>query len=196
MTHPLINITSVDPRIRLDLRYATTNNFCHQQLYTTTTCFLHKDCAHALKRVQDRLAPKGLFLKIFDGYRPLAVQKMMWDLYPDENYVMNPATGKGRHTCGTAVDLTLADATGHELEMPSDFDDFTERAHRDNPLHSKAARENMKILEDAMEAEGFIGWPFEWWHYDLKNWENDTLYPALDITLESLTSSKAPMKGF
>lgn len=184
--HALINILHIDPRIHLDPRYATANNFCHQQLYPHAVCFLHIDCAQALKRVQDSLAPQGLFLKIFDGYRPLSVQQIMWDLIQDENYVMNQAKGKGRHTRGTAVDVTLIDAFGKELEMPSLFDDFSARAHRTNPLHSPAAYKSMKLLEHAMQAEGFIGWPLEWWHYDLQGWNNDLLYPSLNISFEEL----------
>ncbi len=179
--HNLIDITTVDPRIRLDIRYATTNNFCHKQLYTRYVCYLHNNAAHALKRVQDALAPAGLFLKIFDGYRPISVQQTMWDLVQDENYVMNPAKGSGRHTRGTAVDLTLVDVSGNELEMPSAFDDFTDRAHRNNKEHTPAARMHMQWLESAMRKEGFIGWPLEWWHYDLQGWNDDVMYPPLDI---------------
>lgn len=181
--HNLIDITTVDPRIRLDIRYATTNNFCNKKLYARHVCYLHKNAAQALKRVQDRLVPDGLFLKVFDGYRPISVQQVMWDLIQDENYVMNPAKGSGRHTRGTAVDLTLVDASGNELEMPSAFDDFTERAHRINELQSPAARTNMQLLERAMTQEGFTGWPLEWWHYDLQGWNDDTLYPPLDIQI-------------
>lgn len=184
--HNLVDITTVDPRIQLDIRYATTNNFVGIQLYPIAACFVHKDCAIALQKVQDKLVTYGLFLKIFDGYRPMAVQQIMWDLIQDENYVMNPAKGRGRHTRGTAVDLTLVDANGHEVEMPSSFDDFTASAHRDNLAPSNTAHKNMKLLEMAMEAEGFIGWPLEWWHYDLKNWHNDLAYPSLDISIEDL----------
>lgn len=181
--HNLIDITTVDPRIRLDIRYATTNNFCHKKLYSQPVCYVHTKCAEALARVQAKLAPQGLFLKVFDGYRPVSVQQVMWDLIQDENYVMNPAKGKGRHTRGTAVDLTLVDTLGNELEMPSEFDDFTERAHRENRNQSHTARTNMKLLEGAMQEEGFVGWPLEWWHYDLQGWNDDTLYPSLDIPL-------------
>ena len=181
--HNLIDITTVDPRIRLDIRYATPNNFCQKALYAQPVCYVHKDVAQALKAVQDELAPQGLFLKLFDGYRPVSVQQVMWDLIQDENYVMNPAKGKGRHTRGTAIDLTLVDASGNELEMPSVFDDFTERAHRDNKNQTPEARKNMKLLEHAMQVQGFSGWPLEWWHYDFNGWHDDTKYPSLDIPI-------------
>jgi D-alanyl-D-alanine dipeptidase len=184
--HDLVELTTIDPRIKLDIKYATDDNFCKQVLYPLAKCFVHRDCAEALKRVQDALALRGLSLKIFDGYRPLSVQQLMWDIVQDENYVTNPAKNRGRHTRGTAVDLTLVDASGHELEMPSTFDDFTERAHRNNPAHSEAARTHMKILQEAMEAEGFVGFKFEWWHYDLIDWNDDVRYPPLDISLAEL----------
>ena len=185
--HHLVDIAQVDPRIQCDIRYSTPHNFCQVPLYPIAACFLHQDTAAALKRVQDRLAPQGLFLKIFDGYRPILVQQIMWDLVQDANYVMNPAKGKGRHTRGTAVDLTLVDARGNELEMPSQFDDFTDKAHRINPAHSERSRRNMLLLEQAMLAEGFEGWPLEWWHYDLQGWNDDERYPSLDIPLQELT---------
>jgi D-alanyl-D-alanine dipeptidase len=185
--HNLVELIQVDPRIKFDIKYATADNFCKQVLYPVTTCFVHRDCAQALIKVQDRLEPHQFFLKVFDGYRPLAVQQIMWDILQDENYVMNPAKGKGRHTRGTAIDLTLVDAAGNELEMPSPFDDFTERAHRDNPAHSPTALRNMKLLEDAMIIEGFIGWPLEWWHYDLQGWNDDARYPSLNIPLTELS---------
>lgn len=185
--HNLVELIQVDPRIKLDIKYATADNFCKQVLYPVATCFVHRDCAQALIKVQDRLEPHHVFLKVFDGYRPIAVQQIMWDIVQNENYVMNPAKGKGRHTRGTAIDLTLIDAVGNELEMPSAFDDFTERAHRDNPAHSPTAYRNMKLLEDAMHAEGFIGWPLEWWHYDLPGWNDDVRYPSLNISLTELS---------
>lgn len=186
----MVDITSIDSRIVLDIRYATSNNFCNKKLYPIAACFLHHDCAEALTRVQTTLAKKKLFLKIFDGYRPVSVQQIMWDIVQDENYVMNPAKGLGRHARGTAVDLTLVDSLGNELEMPSAFDDFTERAHRNNAVHLPKARYNMQLLEEAMISEGFIGWPLEWWHYDLINWQDNELYPSLDIDLKQLQDRK------
>ncbi len=185
-SHNLVNISSLDPLVHLDIRYATAQNFCQKKLYTHAVSFLHKDCALALKKVQDALVKRDLFLKIFDGYRPLAVQQVMWDIIQDETYVMNPAKGKGRHTRGTAVDVTLVDRSGREIEMPCAFDDFTQRAHRENLAHSDAARNNMKLLEQAMEAEGFMGWPFEWWHFDFNGWNDDMRYPPLDVSFETL----------
>lgn len=186
MHNNLVDITTIDPRIRLDIRYATSHNFCSTPLYPFSVCFLHKDVAYALSRAQDTLSAQNIFLKVFDGYRPLSVQQIMWDLIQDENYVANPAKNKGRHTRGTAVDVTLVDVLGNELEMPSSFDDFTERAHRNNLAHSATTFKNMKLLETAMESEGFSGWPLEWWHYDFNGWNDDEKYPSLDVSFEEL----------
>src|SRR4051812_17533031 len=108
-THPdaeLVNVQRALPGVYLDIRYATTNNFTSQQLYASTNCYLRKATAEKLARVQGELRPMGLGLKVFDGYRPLSVQRKMWEVYPHEGYVANPKRGS-RHNRGAAVDLTL-----------------------------------------------------------------------------------------
>jgi D-alanyl-D-alanine dipeptidase len=179
----LVPLESVKPPILSEVRYATHNNFTGEALYPLPRLFLHQDTARALERVQRDLRKRGLGLKIWDAYRPLQVQQKMWNLIRDERYVSNPAKNKGRHTRGTAVDVTLVDHLGRELPMPSDFDDFTDRAHRNYGGGSQAQRRNRKLLEDVMSKHGFIGYPTEWWHFDLKNWEK---YPPLDIPIEKL----------
>jgi hypothetical protein len=110
----------------------------------------------------------------------------MWNLIRDERYVSNPAKNKGRHTRGTAVDVTLIDKLGRELPMPSDFDDFSERAHRDYQGGTAEERRNRQLLEDVMRKHGFVGYPTEWWHFDLEKWKN---YPPLDIPIETLAAT-------
>jgi D-alanyl-D-alanine dipeptidase len=130
-------------------------------------------------------------LKIYDGYRPLSVQQKMWDLVRDERYVSNPAVNRGRHTRGTAVDVTLIDRMGNDLDMPSTFDDFTEAAHRDAKTMTATQRANMRKLEAAMAAHGFEPYPFEWWHYDFRGWKN---YPVLDISFPALANGEIFVK--
>lgn len=177
---PLVDLARVDPRIVLDLRYATENNFLGRKLYPVARCLLRESVAHRLRRVQDDLEAQGLGLKVFDGYRPLSVQKKMWEVMPDPTYVADPAKGS-RHNRGAAVDLTLVDAAGNELPMPSEFDEFTERAHRDYAGGTDEQRRNRRILQDAMERHGFTGLDSEWWHFDAPGW---TSYPVLDQPLE------------
>ncbi len=178
----MVEVTSVDPRIVIDLRYATPNNFSGEQLYPVARCLLRRSVAERLKRVQDRLEPQGLRIKIYDAYRPLSVQKKMWAIVPDEGYVANPAKGS-RHNRGCAVDVTLVDAAGRELEMPTEYDNFTERAHRNYAGGSEASRRNRQLLEDAMHAEGFVGLKTEWWHFDAPDWKD---YPILDVPLDQM----------
>jgi len=126
------------------------------------------------------LAGQKLGLKLWDCYRPLSVQRKFWALVPDARYVANPAKGS-RHNRGAAVDLTLVDATGRELDMGTAFDDFSERAHRDARDVSEAARGHRATLEAAMAAEGFLGMPTEWWHFDYGDWRK---YPIADVPLD------------
>ena len=159
------------------------SDLVHATLYPVARAYLERDAAQALVEVQHDLAKEGLGLKIFDAYRPLSVQKRMWDLIHDERYVSNPAINMGRHTRGTAVDLTLVDKDGHDLPMPTPFDDFTERAHRDAEGIPEEAARNSKRLEAVMRKHGFLPYLFEWWHFDFRDWKK---HPPLDVPLDAL----------
>jgi D-alanyl-D-alanine dipeptidase len=114
----LVNIEAFISGIRLDIRYATANNFTKRPLYPVARCYLRKQVAERLTKVQQELQAQGLGLKVFDCYRPLSIQKQLWALLPDERYVIDPRKGS-RHNRGAAVDVTLVDAKGNELEMPT-----------------------------------------------------------------------------
>ncbi len=179
----LVDLQKLEAGFRFDLRYATPNNFTKVTLYPVAKAYLHRGPAEALVKVQQELAAQGLGLKIFDAYRPLSVQQRMWDLIHDDRYVSNPALNAGRHTRGTAVDVTLVDREGKELPMPTPFDDFSERAHRDaTGIPAEAAR-NSKLLESVMQKHGFLPYPFEWWHFDFHDWKS---HPPLDVPIEQL----------
>ncbi|NOZ55640.1 MAG: D-alanyl-D-alanine dipeptidase [Calditrichaeota bacterium] len=178
----LVDVQQVIPDIVVDLKYATADNFTGQVLYEVPRCFLRRATAERLARVQARLRKQGLGLKIWDGYRPRSVQWKMWKLVPDSRYVADPRKGS-RHNRGAAVDVTLVDSTGRELEMPTGFDDFTEKAHRDYQGCSETARRNRALLEAAMTAEGFVPLPTEWWHFDDPEWRK---YELLDVSLSEL----------
>lgn len=182
----LVNLSAVNPSIILDIRYATSNNFLGFPVYSRPACYLHEEVARALNEVQNELSLIQLGLKVFDGYRPLFVQQIMWDAVQDERYVSNPAKNKGRHTRGTAVDLTLVDSNGLELEMPTDFDDFTERAHSDYPHIPELAAFNRLLLRDVMERHGFQALPTEWWHFDFNGWKDDVKFPPLNVSFDEL----------
>jgi D-alanyl-D-alanine dipeptidase len=183
--NPLIDLEKFIPGLRVDIRYATTDNFMKEKLYPEARCLLRVEVAQKLKRVQERLKEKGLSLKIFDGYRPLSVQKKMWAKVPIEGYVANPAKGSN-HNRGATVDVTLTDARGKELAMPSPYDEFSERAHRDYPGGTDEERAHRTLLEEAMKKEGFVGIGTEWWHFDDAEAKK---YPVLDLPFASVDST-------
>lgn len=170
-THELIDISQVDKSIVIDLRYATSDNFLKHKLYSDNTARLLPHVAHALAKAQQEFLAHGVSIKVWDAYRPIRIQEIMWNKLPDERYVSNPAKG-GRHTRGTAVDITLVDVvTGQELKMPTEFDNFTALAHRGINYNDPEVRNNFSLLDSIMTKHGFIGLRTEWWHYDFHDWE-------------------------
>lgn len=174
-TLELVPLQTISPQIQQEMRYASTNNFTGQVVYSFKGCWLRPIVAERLARVQQELSSQQLGLKVWDCYRPMAAQQRFWDLVPDPRYVSPPGKG-GLHTRGTAVDLTLVDADGNELPMPTEFDDFSAKAHRQASDTPAMAKLNSQILQRAMEKHGFVGLETEWWHFDLKNWQD---YPPL-----------------
>lgn len=177
-----IDVEKVIPGVVVEVIYATDQNFAGRAVYPVAKCFLRPKVAQKVKKVQEALRERGLQLKIFDGYRPLSVQKIFWYLVPDDRYVAPPDKGS-KHNRGAAVDVTLLDLEGNELVMPSLFDELNHKAHRDFMECSLEAIQNRSILEEAMKKEGFIPLPTEWWHFDDEEWAS---YPIEDISLESL----------
>jgi D-alanyl-D-alanine dipeptidase len=182
----LVDLQSFIPGIALDIRYATTNNFMHQQLYPVAKAYLRYPAAVALRDVQNELAKENLGLKIFDAYRPYSITERMWEPIKNPDFVADPSKGS-RHNRGAAVDLTLIDLkTGEELKMPSGYDEFTNRARHDYFDAPEVAMQNRDKLRETMTRHGFQPLPSEWWHYDFRGWER---FELMDIPLESLHSS-------
>jgi D-alanyl-D-alanine dipeptidase len=176
----LVELALVDPTIRLDIRYATANNFLGRPVYRQARAFLQRPAARALARASRDLRGRGYGLLVFDAYRPWAVTKVFWDETPPEKraFVADPAQGS-KHNRGCAVDLTLYDlASGLEVVMPSPYDDMTERASPDFPGGTPEQRAHRDLLRAAMEAHGFTVEPNEWWHFNYKDWRK---YPILDV---------------
>lgn len=170
----LVDLAKHAPAIILDIRYATANNFMQRQIYKTPSCYLHIDAANALQRVQKALVKQGLGLKVYDGFRPIEAQAVFWDAIRDPRFVAPPENS--RHTRGTAVDVTLVNKKGEELEMPTAFDTFSDKAHHKAQNITAAAKKNRALLLQAMENGGFIPIDTEWWHYDFLGWET---YPII-----------------
>ncbi len=184
--HTLVSLANLDPTISLELRYASINNFVHENLYGHADAFLIKEAAQELIHVQKELRKEGLSLKIWDAYRPLSVQWTLWRKVPDTRYVSDPHEG-GRHTRGTAVDVTLVDLkTKKELPMGTDFDDFTPRAWIAYAELPQEVLKNRKKLQNIMSKHGFSVIKTEWWHFDYKGWQK---YPVLDTLFVQLCDS-------
>ena len=168
----LVELVTLDSTIRLDIRYATAQNFLGTPLYASARAVLQRPAAEALVRAHHRLKPLGFGLLIHDGYRPWYVTKMFWDATPPEQrgFVADPARGS-RHNRGAAVDLTLYRlSTGLPVDMPGTYDEFSRRSFPDYPGGTTRERWLRELLRTTMEAEGFTVFESEWWHFDFREW--------------------------
>ena len=184
-TPDLVELVKLDPTIKLDIRYATSNDFLGTPLYTQARAFLQRPAAEALVRANQTLKAQGYGLIIHDGYRPWYVTEIFWEATPDDKkkFVANPAEGS-KHNRGCAVDLSLYDlSTGREVKMPSGYDEMTDRAYADYPGGTADERARRLVLRQAMEAQGFAVIPDEWWHFDYKDWKQ---YPIQNVKFEDL----------
>jgi D-alanyl-D-alanine dipeptidase len=175
-----VNIQQFDPNIGVDLKYATPDNFTGKVIYNYTTCVLTVDTAKKLLKVSAQVQRDGFFLKIWDGYREPQASWDIWNTYPDPNFVSNPDIGD-THCRGVAVDLTIVDVTGKELEMPTAYDNFTDAASGAGA--SAEAYKNWQYLKRVMEQNGFVAYNKEWWHYDDSNKDN---YVVTEIDVRTL----------
>lgn len=188
-TPDLVELIKLDRSIKLDIRYATANNFLGRPVYKEARAFLQRPAAEALARANKALRKKGYGLIIHDGYRPWSVTKTFWDATPDDKkiFVADPSQGS-RHNRGCAVDLSLFDLkTGKEVVMTSGYDEMTERSHINYTGGTEEQRRLRDLLRSAMESEGFAVYEPEWWHYDYKDWKE---YPILNISFSEIGKSK------
>lgn len=169
------DVVGLDPSIRLDIRYATANNFTKAKIYDCPACLLRPEAAEAIVKAHQTLKKRGLGLKMFDCYRPRPYQQRLWDKVPNADYVTPPAKGS-MHSRGAAVDLTIVDAAGKELEMGTPYDFFGEEAHTDHTKHPEKVLANRKLLRETLEAVGFKGIRTEWWHFSYQGKD----YPLSD----------------
>lgn len=181
----LIEITAENFDVILDLRYASNQNVCGHKLYAEPFCYLHEAVIEPLKIAIKSAKNLGLKLKIFDGFRPLQIQKYMYEKFPGD-FVSNPASGVVPHCRGVAIDLTLTDLQGNELEMGTNFDDFSDLAFHNCDKISTEAQRNRLLLLGLMSAAGFDFYSKEWWHYQLFKPRE---YPILDAPQELIHHS-------
>ena len=173
MTHStgnsLVKLTEQSHNLVIDLAYASASNFTGKPIYHRASCYLHEEAVKRLNTAIELLKPLHMKMKIWDAFRPLATQQALFNHMPDPDYVSHPQTGVRPHCRGIAVDLTLLDSFGHELEMGTHFDDFRPLAHHGNDMVSDEAQKNRLLLAGVMSIAGFEPVATEWWHYQLPN---------------------------
>lgn len=160
-----VRILDYIPTARQELLYATQNNFTGQVIYPFSNAYLRYGTVKKLMAVSSDLEEMGIYLKIWDGFRPVSAQLKLWEVCPDSRFVADPNKGFSAHSRGNTVDLTIVDADGVEFPMPTGFDDFSAKADRDYSDCTPEERNNAQILELIMEKHGFSGYKNEWWHY-------------------------------
>ena len=165
---PLLELVQGRSGLLIDLAYARADNVTGKPIYARARCFLHPDAAALLDRAAELARPHGLRLKIFDAYRPPEAQWVLWNAFPNPEFVADPRRGSP-HSRGVAVDLTLVDGTGLELEMGTPFDDFTAASHHGSLAVSVEAQRNRALLLGLMTEAGWDFYRNEWWHYQLFN---------------------------
>jgi len=182
-TNQLVEVIDIIPSIKLDIRYATTNNFTGEIIYSSPKAFARQPVVEALAIVQKSLNKQGFGLIIFDAYRPYSATVKFYEIYKDTTFVASPWQGS-RHNRGAAVDVSLINLeTGEELQMPTPFDDFTEVASPTYKNLPDNVLKNREILINEMQNHGFRVYSSEWWHFDFIGWE---AYDLMDIPFEKL----------
>lgn len=169
-----VNLKDFSQDFVYDMKYATTDNFLKSQVYNCAQCYLRFKTVKALLLANKKLMKKGYRIKIFDCYRPLDIQKCMWELVPNQEYVANPSKGS-IHNRGGAVDITLVDKDGLELDMGTPFDHFGVESSHDYSDLSDEVIDNRKLLKRIMLKKNFEAFDSEWWHYNLKKAKRDTI---------------------
>lgn len=185
----LIELIKLDKTIKLDIKYATADNFVGRAVYPEARAFLQLPAAEAVVKVHKWLSRQGLGIVIYDGYRPWSITKLFWEVVsPDKRtFVADPAKGS-KHNRGCAVDLGIYDLeTGKAVPMPSAYDEFTERASPNYAGGTDEERYNRDKLIQLMQAHGFTVNANEWWHYDYNGWQDYAIY---DIAFSEVGKKK------
>lgn len=172
-----VNLKNYSNDFVYDIKYATSDNFLKAKVYDCAECFLRFKTVKALIEANDSFMKLGYKIKLFDCYRPLDIQKKMWKIVPNPSYVADPSKGS-IHNRGGAVDITLVDVNGKELEMGTPFDFFGIEASHNYPNLSQEIKDNRELLKKVMMEKGFNIFDSEWWHYNLKSALNDKVSNA------------------
>lgn len=179
----LINLEKFMPGVKLDIRYATPNNFTKEKIYNLSRAYARKPVAESLKKAQEEFKKHGVGIKIFDAYRPYAATVKFYEVYKDTTYVASPYRGS-RHNRGCAIDMTIFDLkTGEDLPMPTEYDSFKKEAWPRTPVSDPIIKKNRDLIITVMEKHGFKVNGSEWWHFDFIGWQK---FDVMDISFEEL----------
>ena len=183
----LVNLEKFIPGIKLDIRYATTNNFTKEKIYNLARAYARKPVAESLKKAQAEFNKLGYGIKVFDAYRPYAATVKFYEVYRDTTYVASPYRGS-RHNRGCAIDMTIFNLkTGDDLPMPTEYDSFRKEAWPSTPVKDPVIKKNRELIISVMEKHGFKVNGSEWWHFDFIGWQK---FDVMDISFEELENSK------
>ena len=192
-----VRVSDYVPGVQAELKYATADNFTGQRIYEFEDVFLRYGTVMKLKAAAEELDAMGYSLKIWDGFRPVSAQFKLWEVCPDDTYVADPNKGYSNHSRGFAVDVTLVDREGREVEMPTGFDDFSAKADRDYAECTPEAAANARLLEKVMEKHGFSGYWGEWWHFnDTQKYDVEDCFDPGVITLRTVSRDTKLLKRF
>lgn len=184
-----VPVTDYIPDMLVELKYASQDNFTGQTIYEFEAAFARFGTVKKLAEVQESLHEVGLGLKIWDAFRPVAAQFRLWEVCPDGTYVADPRKGYSNHSRGNAVDVTLVDLEGREVEMPTQFDDFSGKADRNYADCTETAADNARLLQDVMQQHGFVPYFGEWWHF-----ADEEKYPVEEV-FEPVHRTQYRVKG-
>ena len=192
-----VRVSDYVPGVQVELKYATADNFTGQRIYEFEDVFLRYGTVMKLKAAAEELDAMGYGLKIWDGFRPVSAQFKLWEVCPDDTYVADPNKGYSNHSRGFAVDVTLVDREGREVEMPTGFDDFSAKADRDYSECGSEAAVNARLLETTMEKHGFEGYWGEWWHFnDTQKYDVEDCFDPGVIALRTVNRDTKLLKRF
>lgn len=185
---PLVDLKQAVPGLEVELRFATDKQFLKKAVYPFRKAWGQPALAERLRKAQAYLQPRGYRLKVWDAYRPMEFQELFWQHVKNENFISHPRKG-GRHTRGTAIDLTLIDSAGQEIPMPTPYTEFSEKAFRDYAKLPSLLKANRLLLQQAMTQAGLEPLPTEWWHFDLPKWRT---FPVLKLKGVTLAEHEKP----
>jgi zinc D-Ala-D-Ala dipeptidase len=188
---PLVELQKIVPSIEVELRFTTDQQFLKKAVYPFHKAWVQPALAQRLSKAQTYLLARGYRLKIWDAYRPMAFQELFWKKVKNENFISHPRKG-GRHTRGTAVDVTLIDAQGREVAMPTPYTEFSSRAFRDYKKLPSKVKAHRQLLEKAMTQAGLEPLFTEWWHFDLPGWRK---FPVLQLKAETVAAYETELSA-